>query len=122
MSKIMTTILGHKREREKGYEKMTYDSYYHYQNFSSDEPTHQINNSPWHLKYEEGIPAFFFLYENTYKQMSLECFLVNAERGRVHDLSNWQQQVEAYFNQSIEDIKICLANERQKMKHSSIKS
>ena len=118
----MTTILGPKRERMTGYLKTTYDSYYHYQNFSSDEPTYQINNSPWYLKYEEGLPAFFFNYENTFKQMSLEAFLVNAERGRVHDLSNWQQQVEAYFNQPMEVIKECLIKARLKMKNSSIKS
>ena len=75
---------------------MTYGSYYHYQNFSSDEPTHQINNSQWHLKYEEVL--LILLYENTYKQMSLEYFLVNAEEEEF-DLSNWQQQVEATINQ-----------------------
>mgnify|MGYP001158655394 CR=1 FL=1 len=116
----MTTILGpKKRERAKGYEKMIYDSYFNYQNFSSDEPTHQINNSPWYLKYEEGLPAFFFRYENTFKQMSVECFLVNAAEGRTYDLSNWQQQVEAYFNQPMEDIKKCLHDAKLKMKNSS---
>ena len=117
----MTTILGPKRERMTGYLKTTYDSYYHYQNFSSDEPTYQINNSPWYLKYEEGLPAFFLDMRIPLKQMSLEAFLVNAERGRVR-LIQLQQQVEAYFNQPMEVIKECLIKARLKMKNSSIKS
>ena len=101
--------------------KTTYDSYFHYQNFSSDEPTARINNSPWYLKYEDGLPAFFFRYENTFKQMSIECFLLNAEQSRQFDMSNWQLQVEGYYQQSITEIEKCLIEARQKMKNSSMK-
>ena len=45
-------------------QRKTYCSYMSYQNFSSDEPTYQINNSPWYLKWEKGKPAFFLRMDN----------------------------------------------------------
>jgi hypothetical protein len=99
-------------------QKITYDSYYNYQNFSSDEPTARINRTPFYLKYEEGVPAFYFRYQHTFKEISIEAFLTNAEQSRMFDMSNWQHQVETYFNQSIEDIK-CQIEEQRKMKKSS---
>ena len=107
-----------RKERVCEYEKITYDSYFHYQNFSSDEPTARINNSPFYLKYEEGIPAFYFRYDNTFKEISVEAFLTNCEQSRAFDMSNWQSQVENYFNQSMEDIK-CQILAQRKIKRSS---
>tara|TARA_R100001463_G_scaffold52050_1_gene102807 strand:+ start:62 stop:418 length:357 start_codon:yes stop_codon:yes gene_type:complete len=98
--------------------KITYDSYYNYQNFSSDEPTARINRTPFYVKYEEGVPAFYFRYQHTFKEISIEAFLTNCEQSRMFDMSNWRQQVEAYFNQSIEEIQ-CQIEEQRKMKKSS---
>ena len=108
-----------KEKRVHEFEKVTYDSYFHYQNFSSDEPTARINNSPFYLKYEEGVPAFYFRYQNTFKEISVEAFLTNCEQSRAFDMSNWQQQVEKYFNLQLEDIK-CQIVEQRKTKRSSI--
>ena len=99
--------------------KITYDSYYNYQNFSSDEPTARINRTPFYVKYEEGVPAFYFRYEHTFKEISIEAFLTNAERSRMFDMTNWRHQVETYFQSTIEDIQ-CLIEEQRKMKKSSI--
>ena len=98
--------------------KITYDSYYHYQNFSSDEPTARINRTPFYFKYEEGVPAFYFRYQNTFKEISVEAFLTNAERSRMFDMTNWRHQVETYFNLTMEEIQ-CLIEAQRKMKKSS---
>ena len=108
-----------RKRRVCEYEKITYDSYFHYQNFSSDEPTARINNTPFYLKYETGVPAFYFRYQNTFKEISVEAFLTNCEQSRAFDMSNWQQQVEKYFNLKLEDIK-CQIVEQRKTKRSSI--
>ena len=109
----MTTELN-----ELEFTKITYDSYYNYQNFSSDEPTARINRTPFYIKCEEGVPAFYFRYQHTFKKISIEAFLTNCEQSRMFDMSNWRQQVEAYFNQSIEEIQ-CQIEEQRKMKKSS---
>ena len=99
--------------------KITYDSYFNYQNFSSDEPTARINRTPFYIKYEHGLPAFYFRYEHTLKEISVKAFLHNANNSRVFDMTNWRQQVETYFKSTIEDIQ-CLIEEQRKMKKSSI--
>ena len=98
--------------------KITYDSYYNYQNFSSDEPTARINRTPFFLKYEEGVPAFYFRYQHTFKEISVEAFLTNAERSRMFDMSDWKHQVETYFNLTMEEIQ-CQIEEQRLMKKSS---
>ena len=113
-------IMKKRKQRVVENPKITYDSYFHYQNFSSDEPTARINNSPWHLKYEDGVPAFYFRYQDTFKQVSFECFITNANNSRTFDFSNWQSQVEAYFNKPLEEVKKCLIKAQQKIKKSSI--
>lgn len=99
-------------------QKITYDSYYNYQNFSSDEPTARINRTPFYIKYEEGVPAFYFRYQHTFKEISIEAFLTNAEKSRMFDMSNWKHQVETYFNLTMEEIQ-CQIEEQRKMKKSS---
>jgi len=85
-------------------ERKSYKSYMSYQYFSSDEPTHRINNSPWYLKFENNKPAFFLRMENVFRQMPVDCFLQTAQRSSQHDLSNFQEQVENYFNLTIEEV------------------
>jgi|DEB0MinimDraft_4_1074332.scaffolds.fasta_scaffold33057_5 hypothetical protein len=85
-------------------QRKTYCSYMSYQNFSSDEPTYQINNSPWYLKWEKGKPAFFLRMENVFRQMPVDCFLLTAQRSSQHDLSNFKEQVENYFNLTLEEV------------------
>ena len=98
--------------------KITYDSYFNYQNFSSDEHTARINRTPFYIKYEEGVPAFYFRYQHTFKEISVEAFLTNAERSRMFDMSDWKHQVETYFNLTMEEIQ-CQIEEQREMKKSS---
>ena len=48
-----------RRRGDKGYA-----NYVGYQSFSSDMPTHRINNTNWYLKFENNIPAFFINAED----------------------------------------------------------
>jgi hypothetical protein len=117
MELIMNTE-NQRKERVCEQPKIVYDSYFHYQNFSSDEPTGRINRTPFYFKYEDGVPAFYFRYENTFKEISVDAFLINAEQSRQFDMSGWQQQIETYFNLNTEEIR-CLILEHQKIKKSS---
>ena len=83
-----------------------YANYVGYQCFSSDMPTHKINNTNWYLKFEDNIPAFFINAEKVFRQMSPACFFTTAERSTIHDFSGWQKQCEEYFNLTMEEI-IC---------------
>jgi len=52
-----------------------YESYLHYQAFSSDCPVHQINQTNWYLKFEKNLPAFFIKTDDVFQQMPPLSFL-----------------------------------------------
>ena len=93
-----------------------YELYVGYQAFSSDEPTHRINDTNLYLKYEKKIPAFFINAENVFRQLKPECFYVTAERSTTLDTSNWQKQCEDYFSLTMEKIK-CLTIKQEQTKN-----
>ena len=86
-----------------------YANYVGYQSFSSDMPTHRINNTNWYLKFEDNTPGFFINAEKVFRQMSPACFFTTAKRSTLYDFSGWQKQCEDYFNLTIEEIK-CLTD------------
>lgn len=92
----------------------SYKNYVGYQNFSSDMPVHQINDSNWYLKFEHNIPGFFLNAENLYKQMPPKCFFDTAERSRTFNMKGYQTQCEQYFNLTMEKIK-CLTEAQPKV-------
>ena len=83
-----------------------YANYVGFQAFSSDMPTHRINNTNWYLKFENNIPGFFINAENVFRQMSPACFFTTAKGSTLYDFSGWQKQCEEYFNLTMEEI-IC---------------
>jgi hypothetical protein len=86
-----------------------YESYLHYQAFSSDMPVHQINDTQYYLKFEKNLPAFFWKVDDVFQQMPPGSFFQTAERSTLFDFSGWKEQIEDYFNLTIEEIK-CLTN------------
>jgi len=94
-----------------------FNSYTGYQHFNNDEPTTRIGNTPWYLKYEDGIPAFFLRSENIFSRIPAKSFQLTAEAGRSFNLANinWRDQVRDYFGITIEEI--CLIEEEQKKKN-----
>ena len=91
-----------------------YESYLHYQHFSSDMPVHQINHTQWYLKFEKDIPGFFHKTDDVFQQMPPGSFFATAERSTLFDFSNWKEQIEEYFNLTIEEIR-CLTNKEHLM-------
>jgi|TARA_R100000995_G_scaffold35648_1_gene16319 hypothetical protein len=79
--------------------------YYHYQSFSSDEPTKRINDTNFFLKFEKDKPAFFVQADNVFNQIPSVAFFVTAEHSTIHDFTGWKEQCEEYFNLTIEEIK-----------------
>ena len=98
-----------------------YQAYVGWQAFSTDEPCHRINQTNWFLKYEDGKPAFFINTEkerglSVFKQMPNESFRLTAlAKSQQENLAGYQQQVEKYFNLTME--KICPIKEKPKKKH-----
>jgi len=86
-----------------------YESYLHYQAFSSDMPVKQINQTQWYLKFEKELPAFFHKTDDVFQQMPPLSFFATAERSTLFDFTGWKEQIEDYFNLTIEEIK-CLTN------------
>ena len=97
-----------------------YANYVGYQCFSSDMPTHKINNTNWYLKFEDNTPAFFINAENVFRQMSPACFFTTAKGSTLYDFSGWQKQCEEYFNLTMEEI-ICQTDIEQVKKLPSTK-
>ena len=88
-----------------------YESYLNYQAFSSDMPVHQINQTQWYLKFEKNLPAFFIKADDVFQQMPPLSFFATAERYSLRvqtalfDFTGWKEQIETYFNLTIEEIK-----------------
>jgi len=82
-----------------------YESYLHYQAFSSDMPVQQINQTQWYLKFEKNLPAFFIKADDVFQQMPPLSFFATAERSTLFDFTGWKEQIETYFNLTIEEIK-----------------
>ncbi len=79
-----------------------YANYVGFQAFSSDEPTHRINNTNWYLKWEQGRPGFFINTENVFKQLSKECFKATASaKSKMEEMAGYQKQVEQKIKISI---------------------
>ncbi len=93
-----------------------YESYMHYQAFSSDMPVHRINQTNWYLKFEKNLPAFFIKTgagaDDVFQQMPPLSFFTTAERSTLFDFTGWQEQIENYFNLTQEEIK-CLTNKER---------
>ena len=98
-----------------------YQAYVGWQAFSTDEPCHRINQTNWYLKHEHGKPAFFINTEkerglSVFKQMPNESFRLTAlAKSQQENLAGYQQQVEKYFNQTME--KICPIKVKPKKRH-----
>jgi hypothetical protein len=92
-----------------------YESYMHYQAFSSDMPVHRINQTQWYLKFEDNLPAFFSKADDVFQQMPPLSFFATAERYSLRqqialfDFTGWEEQIQDYFNLTIEEIK-CLTD------------
>tara|TARA_R100001369_G_scaffold67101_1_gene94596 strand:+ start:258 stop:602 length:345 start_codon:yes stop_codon:yes gene_type:complete len=86
-----------------------YESYLNYQAFSSDMPTHRINQTNWYLKFEKNLPAFFIKADDVFQQMPPLSFFATAERSTLFDFTGWQDQIETYFNLTTQEIK-CLTD------------
>ena len=82
-----------------------YATYMHYQAFSSDMPTHRINQTNWYLKFEDNLPAFFIKADDVFRQMPPMAFFTTAERSTLFDFTGWKEQTENYFKSTIEEIK-----------------
>ena len=94
-----------------------YANYVGYQKFSSDEPTHRINNTNWHLKFENNKPGFFIQAENCFKQMPNETFKCTAEfKSKETTMAGYAEQVKNYFNKSMEEIFKCQTEEKAETK------
>ena len=81
-----------------------YATYVSYKNFISNKPVHQINNTPWYLKYENKKPAFFLKGGNVFKQMPNVCFKWTAERSDSFDMTGYQLQVKQFLDLTMEEI------------------
>ena len=89
-----------------------YANYVGYQAFSSDEPTHRINNTNWHLKFENNRPGFFLNAEKCFKQMPNKTFKMTAEhKSKEITMAGYADQVKDYFNLTMEQI--CPTQEKQ---------
>ena len=87
-------------------------NYVGYQAFSSDEPTHRINNTNWYLKFENNRPGFFLNAEKVFKQMPNITFKMTAEhKSKEQTMAGYADQVKDYFNLTMEDI--CPTQEKQ---------
>jgi len=96
------------------YGDKAYESYLHYQAFSSDMPVHKINQTNWYLKFEKNLPAFFIKADDVFRQMSPACFFTTANGSTLYDFSGWQNQCENYFNLTIEEIKCQIDTKHQR--------
>ena len=79
-------------------------TYVSYNNFTSNKSVHQINKTPWYLKYENTKPAFFLRCGNVFKQMPNVCFKWTAERSDSFDMTGYQLQVKQFFGFTVEEI------------------
>ena len=87
-------------------ERYNYSTFVGLQAFNSDEPTHRLNNTNWYLKWQNKRPGFFLQVEKVFREMPIKCFLDTAKhKANEIKFAGWQEQVEQYFNQSIEEIK-----------------
>ena len=87
-------------------------NYVGYQSFSSDEPTHRINNTNWFLKWENKKPAFFLQAEKVYRQMPFMTFKGTAShKSKEVTMSGYAEQVKDYFNLTMEKIEKCLTDQ-----------
>ena len=66
-----------------------YANYVGFQCFSSDEPTHRINDTNWHLKFENNKPGFFIQADNCFKQMPDQTFKCTAEFKSKQNRDGW---------------------------------
>ena len=88
-------------------------NYVGYQAFSSDEPTCQVNNTNWYLKFENNKPGFFLNVEKVFKQMSFRTFQVTAKhKSKENSMAGYADLVKNYFNQTMEEIERCLTKEK----------
>ena len=86
-----------------------YANYVGYQAFSSDEPTHRINNTNWFLKWEQDRPGFFLQVEKVFKQMPFLTFKGTAShKSKENSMAGYAEQVKDYFNLTMEEIELCL--------------
>tara|TARA_R110001583_G_scaffold190949_1_gene355668 strand:- start:351 stop:671 length:321 start_codon:yes stop_codon:yes gene_type:complete len=86
-----------------------YESYLHYQAFSSDMPVHKINQTNWYLKFEKNLPGFFIKSGDVFRQMPPLSFFTTAKGSTLFDFSGWKKQMEEYFNLTTEEI-LCLVD------------
>ena len=87
-------------------------NYVGYQAFSSDEPTHRINNTNWFLKWENKKPAFFLQAEKVFRQMPFFTFKgTAAHKSKVITMVGYAEQVKDYFNLTMEEIEKCLTDQ-----------
>ena len=87
-----------------------FSNYVGIQAFNSDEPTHQVNNTRWYLKWENGKPAFFLQAEKVFRQMPFETFKGTAtHKAKQVEFSGFAEQVKDYFKLTMEDIEKCLS-------------
>ena len=102
-----------------------YATYVHYQAFSSDMPIHRINQTNWYLKFEDNLPAFFSKADDVFQQMPPLSFFATAERYSLRqqialfDFTGWEEQIQDYFNLTIQEIK-CLTDTVQQRNLPSI--
>ena len=88
---------------------VNYANYVGYQAFSSDEPTHRINNTNWFLKWENKKPAFFLQAEKVFRQMPFATFRgTAAHKSKEITMYGYAEQVKDYFNLTMEEIEKCL--------------
>ena len=86
-----------------------YANYVGYQAFSSDEPTHRINNTNWFLKWEQDRPGFFLQVEKVFKQMPFLTFKGTAShKSKENSMAGYAEQVKDYLNLTMEEIELCL--------------
>ena len=94
-----------------------YANYVGYQAFSSDEPTHRINNTNWFLKWEQDRPGFFLQVEKVFKQMPFLTFKGTAShKSKENSMAGYAEQVKDYFNLTMEEIELCLIKAKDQTK------
>ena len=87
-------------------------NYVGYQAFSSDEPTHRINNTNWFLKWENKKPSFFLQAEKVFRQMPFATFKgTAAHKSKELTMAGYAEQVKDYFNLTMEEIEKCLTDQ-----------
>ena len=88
---------------------VNYANYVGFQAFSSDEPTHRINNTNWFLKWEQDRPGCFLQVEIVFKQMPFITFKGTAtHKSKEVSMAGFAEQVKDYFNLNMEEIEQCL--------------